>query len=293
MEPMNGQGSSQWLQDRGWICPWVFWEGDFVNNDRLWKDLETLGLAEAKVHDETWLMFSPCSILEQSIGSIEEELLKSRNPSASHEAFSCLDIGCGSGRDLAWLLSRISTTGSPLWQAAAVDASDGAVKRTRALCDDMGLSKQLLGSINAKILANGQWKLVEKGNPGLTTVNPKKKSQFMPGHPTENFFSQIVQRDVNSCIPQQYDLIITIRFLVRSLLPQIPLLLKPGGYMILSHFVEHDQYTYDQPRLDHRLQVNELANLYGAMPGMTIIVDEIEEVEDGRPVNSVIVRKEL
>jgi SAM-dependent methyltransferase len=294
MEPLNARGSTQWLHDRGWICPWVFWEGDFLENDQLWNDLQALGWAEAsaKSDSHSWLMFNPCPILESSIGDIEEKLRKSRIPSMSHEAFSCLDIGCGSGRDLAWLLSRNSHTAHPMWQAVAVDSSYGAAKRTKAICDNMGLSAQLLSSINAKVLANGQWKLVEKGNPGMTTLDSKKKSNFIPGHPTVDFFSQIVQQKLNSCIPQQYDLIITIRFLVRSLLPQLPLLLKPGGYMILSHFVDHGQYTYDQPRPEHRLQLHELADLYGSMRGMSVIVDKLEEIEDGRPVNSVIIRKD-
>jgi SAM-dependent methyltransferase len=278
MEPLEHRGTaSQWLSERGWNCRWIFWEGDFVHNADLWNDLRSLGIAEDNASNQSWLLFNPCPILETSIDLVETEL---RN--VSSEPLSCLDIGCGSGRDLAWLLAR---------KTVAIDSSEGAVQRTRIICKNMAMANQLISGINAKVLVNGDWRLVEKGNPGLA-VKDGQTARLMPGYPTMQFFTQEIQRLLNHTIPRQYDMIITIRFLARAILPQLPQLLKPGGFLIISHFVDHKDYTYDQPRPEHRLQVNELASLYGSMPGISIIVDKIEHVEDGRPVNSFIMRKD-
>ncbi|KAH8550134.1 hypothetical protein BGW37DRAFT_93511 [Umbelopsis sp. PMI_123] len=286
MEPLNNRGTAaKWLSDRGWNCSWIFWEGDFIHNADLWNDLQTLGLAETNASNTSWLLFNPCPILETSIDHVETELSKT-----SHEPFSCLDIGCGSGRDLAWLLSRKTDTNIPVWQAVAIDSSEGAVQRTRTICKNMSMGNQLIGGINAKVLVNGDWRLVEKGNPGLA-VKDGQKERLMPGYPTLQFYTQEIQRLLNPDIPQQYDMIITIRFLARSILPELPQLLKPGGFLIISHFVDHEDFSYEQPRKDHRLQVNELSDFYGSIPGLSVVVDKIEHVEDGRPVNSFIVRK--
>lgn len=287
MEPLDHRGTaSQWLSERGWNCRWIFWEGDFIHNADLWNDLRSLGIAEDNASNQSWLLFNPCPILETSIDLIETELRK-----RSHELLSCLDIGCGSGRDLAWLLARKTEANTPIWQAVAIDSSEGAVQRTRIICKNMAMANQLISGINAKVLVNGDWRLVEKGNPGLA-VKDGQTARLMPGYPTMQFFTQEIQRLLNQDIPPQYDMIITIRFLARAILPQLPQLLKPGGFLIISHFVDHEDYTYDQPRPEHRLQVNELAKLYGSMPGISIIVDKLEHVEDGRPVNSFIMRKD-
>ncbi|KAJ2956414.1 hypothetical protein NQZ79_g7723 [Umbelopsis isabellina] len=294
MEPSDAKGATQWLFDRGWNCPWVFWEGDFDQNVNLWTDLASLQLAESTCSDQSWLMFNPAPILEESIHWIERSLKSDAKGSESPEMLSCLDIGCGSGRDLAWLLSRKAVDGSPIWRATAVDSSHGATNRTSAICENMGLSGQLDGALNAKVAANGLWRLLKRETPNLQ-VNSVAKKGGKPtaaiGENTLDFFSETVQQQISGNIPPQHDLIITIRFLVRSILPRLPNLLKPGGYIIISHFVDHENYEYDQPRQDHRLEMNELRDLFSSLEGMSVVVDKIEQIEDGRPVNSIIIRK--
>jgi SAM-dependent methyltransferase len=295
MEPLDAKGATQWLFDRGWNCPWVFWEGDFDQNVELWTDLASLQLAESTPNEQSWLMFNPAPILEESIASIEQSLKSRTNNSELQKRLSCLDIGCGSGRDLAWLLSRKAVDGSPIWRATAVDSSHGATNRTSTICENMGLSDQLDGAVNAKVAANGLWRLLKRDDPNKqvnTTVKKGGKPIAAIGDDTIDFFSKTVQQQINNTIPPKHDLIITIRFLVRPILPYLPNLLNPGGYIIISHFVDHEEYEYDQPRQDHRLEVDELRNLFGSMNGMSIVVDKIEQIEDGRPVNSIIIRKE-
>lgn len=279
-----------WLQQHGWQCPWVFHEDELLN-DTFWVDACRQGWAQDLEKSiipnnrawpgKPWLLFQPCPFLANQIDRIEQSLSNSKPPGT---LLKCLDIGCGSGRDVAWLLSR------PLsrWKVYAIDSLRGAVERTAALASNMGVDDRLTVT-QAKITAEGSWKTLDgsssNNNEELSTTAPQdKRVRFSPGIPTEAFFSRLLGSE------QKFDMILTIRFLVRALLPQLPSLLNVGGFLVISHFVEDGVHQYDQPRMDHRLRLGELAELFSAMPGTEVIVDIIEEIEDGRPVNSVIVQ---
>ncbi|KAI9477136.1 hypothetical protein BDB00DRAFT_859344 [Zychaea mexicana] len=282
---------SQWLIERGWQCPYVFREDD----DTFWTAVEQYSQPTTP---KPWLLFRPCPFLMQHINWIEKQTQQHR----------CLDIGCGSGRDVAWLLSR-----QPLWNVYALDSLKGAVERTHQLTKNMGVHDRLVECLQAKITSEGKWKTFDEDSPAVTAKNnttatagtsptsgttttinntiaitngdiDDKSRRFSPGVSTDTFF-----QDKLGC--SQFDLILTIRFLVRSLLPQLPQLLAVGGYLVISHFVEDGVHEYEQPRKDHRLQLGELAALYGSMANIEIVVDVIEQIEDGRPVNSVVIKR--
>ncbi|KAI8384593.1 uncharacterized protein BYT42DRAFT_612282 [Radiomyces spectabilis] len=308
VEPLETQGCSSWLQEQGWQCPWVFWEGDCSAG--FWTAARQAGWA-SDANDtpsdlpKPWLLFRPCPFLAQHIDRIERDL------GSHHSALACLDIGCGSGRDAAWLLSR--PIGS--WRVTAVDSLKHALQRTEALTTHLGVRDRLDHVVHAKIMADGAWKSIDTDKPAMPAIltqqdketEPchdtkqhqflKKKATFSPGIPTSEFFGQLSSSSSFSPSSRtatsgyaKYDLILTIRFLVRSLLPQLPDLLNIGGFLVISHFVD-DGSEYDQPRKDHRLAVGELSSLYGSMAHMEVVMDVIETIEDGRPVNSVIIRK--
>ena len=147
--------------------------------------------------------------------------------------------------------------------------------------------------MQAKIMADGGWKTFDGDDENMAASissatrdrgNSNKAKRFSPGIPSDAFF-----KDKLEC--GQFDLILTIRFLVRPLLPLLPKLLAVGGYLVISHFVEDGVHTYDQPRKDHRLQLGELAELYGSMDNVEVVTDVLEQIEDGRPINSVIIKK--
>lgn len=262
VEPAHVRGECvPWLEERGWQCPWVFYEDD----EELWTADTTM--IEHGPPSQRWLLFQPCPFLARHIDLIESRLNGGKK--------TCLDIGCGSGRDVAWLMA------SKGWHVYALDSSNGAVERTQALAEHMGVKDHLVKTMQAKVMADGGWKSFDetKGGEGISL---SKEQQYSPGMPVDQFF-----RDKMGC--NQYDMVVTIRFLVRSLLPQLPDLLKPGGMLVISHFVDDGVHEYDQPRKSHRLQLGELAELYGQRQDLEILVDVIEEIEDGRPVNSIIV----
>ncbi|KAF7730302.1 hypothetical protein EC973_002546 [Apophysomyces ossiformis] len=285
VEPLGHRGCASWLIDQGWQCPWIFWEGDCSSS--FWAEACAAGWAEEAPEktmtqpqqrpQRPWLLFSPCPFLEANMDRIEQDL-------AGRNDLRCLDIGCGSGRDTAWILSRARP-----WTITALDSLRGAVERTEALTAHLG-SRDRLKVVQAKIMANGAWKDIKhvpsgeeekegKAGTGLDRLE-QKRQRFSPGVSTTEFFGA-----------EQFDLVLTIRFLVRSLLPQLPQLLRVGGYLVISHFVEDGVHTYDQPRKDHRLALGELRKLYESMENMQVLVDVIEEIEDGRPVNSVVIKR--
>eukprot|EP00667_Euglena_gracilis_P015172 EG_transcript_15749 len=83
------------------------------------------------------------------------------------------------------------------------------------------------------------------------------------------------------------DLVVCIRFLLRSSFPKIAAVLRPGGHLLYSHFLEGCAKPRD-PR--HLLRRGELAAAFGAV-GFTVLQDSEGAIEDGRPVCNFIAMK--
>src|SRR6266498_1763193 len=142
LEPHDNIGIARnFLKDQGWNVPWIFVEGE-----ELWKVSRELGILEERNEidhndddenndDDTekglnlysnrlgWTLFQPSPFLMNTIDFIEESL---KQLSLNHN-FNCLDVACGSGRDVAWLSSRQNVD----WHITAIDAMSGALDRTR------------------------------------------------------------------------------------------------------------------------------------------------------------------
>ncbi|ORZ03051.1 S-adenosyl-L-methionine-dependent methyltransferase [Syncephalastrum racemosum] len=253
--PFSNHPALTWLPEHGWDCTWVF----DASQPPFWEAAEMYGLV-CRGPDEgpPALLFRPCPFLAAQLPLIQA--------AKNGTSLSCLDIGCGSGRDTAYLLTRG-------WHVDAIDSLPNAVERTLQLATHMRVHAKL-EAWQVKIMANGAWHEQKNMREGIP-----KEERFAPGVPMDVYFSG-----------KQYDLVLTIRFLVKTLLPDLPRLVKPGGYLLISHFVE-DGSEYRQPRKEHRVQLNELSSLYGAQKDLEVVIDVIEKIEDGRPVNSVLIRK--
>ncbi|RUS19197.1 hypothetical protein BC937DRAFT_87849 [Endogone sp. FLAS-F59071] len=340
VEPKESRDFAAWLVKKGWCVPWVLREED----ETVWREANEFGMLwtergptkvqhegilavserdpqcvlDLSIPPEPWLLFHPCPFLASNIVFIERSLALRHPPlqqssSTEFRPWRCLDIGCGSGRDITWLLSRSEAR----WTATALDAWTGAVERTRALFESMKFGGRVECLAQAKVMADGGWRLISpaqrpaeaqqqeldgvdknappvladtrssNSNPNISAT-PSKKEIFSPGLPTSTFFSHLFPN--NSSSPT-FDLILTIRFLSRPLLPHLSQLLAPGGFLLVSHFVDDPNYEYDTPRPEHRLRRGELAEIYGALEGLEIVIDKVDKVEDGRPVNSVLVKR--
>jgi hypothetical protein len=87
-------------------------------------------------------LFSPSSFLEEQISRIESTLTNSN--------YWMCDIGCGSGRDLAWILARNS-----YWSVCGVDDWYGALERTSQLLNSRQFPSNRARLIRAQFKSNG------------------------------------------------------------------------------------------------------------------------------------------
>lgn len=285
LEPLDSKGCASWLTEHGWQVPWVFWEGQLE-----WNDM-TPWIAP-KTEEKKWLLFQASPFLQKQIKAIEESLPQDR-------PWQFLDIGCGSGRDVGYILAR-----GKQWQGSAFDSMPGALIRTDALVKNLQVAQKVRALAQARLMHNGQWKLISSAwldnmrTTGVEDIDEKMKrldmSKLENGRPEELSFSELY----DSILPanatdrsNKFDLVLNVRFLSRPFLHLVPELLNIGGYFLISHFLHDGVHEYQHPKRTSRLELNEISDLFNSMENMEIVTDAIEESEDGRPMNSVLVRR--
>lgn len=92
------------------------------------------------------------------------------------------------------------------------------------------------------------------------------------------------------CPPGSFDLICVARYLHRPLFPHIRRIMGQGGVLIYQTFMQGcEQTAIGRPRNPNfLLRPGELADTFA---DMDILLDEVEILEDGRPVSAFICRK--
>ncbi|PKK60226.1 hypothetical protein RhiirC2_871010 [Rhizophagus irregularis] len=284
LEPHDNAGITQKLLiDQGWNVPWIFVEGE-----ELWEVSRELGILE-EIDDGPnnefknrlkWTLFQPSPFLVRTIDRIEESL---KHLSSNH-VVNCLDIACGNGRDAAWLSSRQTID----WRVTAVDAMSVALDRTRQLASDLDVLFKIQ-TFHAKIMVDGSVKRYQESLSSQTSMKDGDGASEMIK--TRPKFDNIPEKEIEF-LNKEYDLVISIRFLRREFLSNMASLVKPRGFLLISTFVNDGRHTYKNPRSNsHRLELGELATKF--RKGFEIINDEIELIEDGRPVNSFLARKKI
>ncbi|MEN9503745.1 MAG: hypothetical protein RI964_3030 [Pseudomonadota bacterium] len=85
----------------------------------------------------------------------------------------------------------------------------------------------------------------------------------------------------------QFDLICVVRYLHRPLFPWLKRILKPGGIFIQQTFMQGCE-QFGSPRNPHfLLKPGELADVFASAE---ILLNEVDYLEDGRPVSAFIAR---
>ncbi|CAG8634114.1 13117_t:CDS:1 [Funneliformis caledonium] len=282
LEPHDHKGVAQKLLiDQGWKVPWIFVEGE-----ELWKVSRELGILEEHANNNGnntenesnlsnrhgWVLFQPSPFLMNNIDFIENSL----KTLSSNHVFNCLDVACGSGRDVAWLSSRQTVD----WRTTAIDAMSGALDRTRRLASRSGVLNKIQ-TVHVKIMTNGSVKKYQEFPPG-DDVSGKVE--------TRTKLDNSIKENQIEFLKKKYDLVLSIRFLNREFLPTMANLVKPDGFLLISTFVNDGEHTYKNPQSNsHRLELGELDIKF--QKEFEVIKDEIELIEDGRPVNSFLARK--
>lgn len=244
--------------------------------------------------------------------------------SSSSPPFSCLDIGCGSGRDLGWFLRS-----SPLWHGTGIDVSSDLLSRAHGLATTLGVEQRLATHVARINQATGEWRV---GEEKITPPKSKKQRQADGGDgvgggdgdgdgasastpANASGLSGAAQRRenrrlkdalaaakaaaaVNVSVPfltREYDLILMVRFLSRAFFRlHLNRLLKPGGYFLLSTFIDEDGYVFESPlNPEFRIAGTSEVEKWAREAGLEVIVNQIGRCEDGRPISECLLRKPI
>eukprot|EP01062_Namystynia_karyoxenos_P038147 TRINITY_DN27714_c0_g1_i2.p1 TRINITY_DN27714_c0_g1~~TRINITY_DN27714_c0_g1_i2.p1 ORF type:complete len:360 (+),score=84.44 TRINITY_DN27714_c0_g1_i2:69-1082(+) len=148
-----------------------------------------------------------------------------------------LDVGCGQGRDMAFL-------GQRGWQVHGVDNRAPLLRSAEELC------------------------LRFAGRQAETKCCDLKKEWPYP--------------------PGLFDLVICVRFLLRSCLGAIRDAVRPGGFILYSHFIDGVQHIGTPKSPHHYLQHGELHRVF---VGWEILKHKRAFLDDGRPLVDFLARR--
>ena len=87
---------------------------------------------------------------------------------------------------------------------------------------------------------------------------------------------------------ESFDLICIMRYLHRPLYPHLQRLLKPNGFFIQQTFMQGCEKFGSPKNPNFLLRYNELASIFS---GNNILLDDIVQLDDGRPVSAFIARR--
>ncbi|EPX71508.1 uncharacterized protein SOCG_01725 [Schizosaccharomyces octosporus yFS286] len=269
IDEKEGGSCSEQLQQKGWKI-----EGSIRASTELWQWIEQNGMIEQG--ESKRLLFDPSPHLKENISMIEGNLRKS-------EA-RVLDVGCGSGRDLAWLCSRESKI---RYKVTAVDAEKRAIYRFSSLFETLGLEDHIEHKQIAKMDSVGKWKCYNMEGKRDINIPDLSTSDLMKFFETSSTTKPGKQ-------DEKYDLVVQIRFLHRLLLTQTDQLLCDDGFLFLCTFVNDGIHDYEYPKgQEHRLELGEAAQLIrSSSPSMKILKEEVGFIEDGRPVQVLLAQKQ-
>merc|ERR1711879_371428 len=93
---------------------------------------------------------------------------------------------------------------------------------------------------------------------------------------------------------KEYDLILCIRFLERSLLQHLwkmGKMMKQNGYLMMVQFMEGCEKWGHPKNKNRMLKAGELKQVFGDQEKFRIVVDGVIKSEDGRPMQAFLCQK--
>ncbi|KAJ9082994.1 hypothetical protein DSO57_1039165 [Entomophthora muscae] len=263
---------ARFIQEKGWSVSHIF-----IGSSQFWAEAEVIGASVPlpAPYLPLKLLFSPAPFLSQWFEYIEETLAKSELPLKS-TVRTCIDVGCGSGRDLGWV-GFLKTD----WNLVGLDCVEKTLNRAQKLLKNLGVSRERVCFLQAKFLTSG----------GIQIFSGASKKVVSS---TEDML-EIATKEISlNALSLKYDLVLCIRCLQRESFVHLRNLVRPGGFLLFSTFVDgYSEYPYDHPSVESgmRLRRKELDESFGESFGFRVISDVIEVIEDGRPVNSFLAQK--
>jgi SAM-dependent methyltransferase len=160
---------------------------------------------------------------------------------------SALDVGCGSGRDAAYLACHG-------WDVLAVDRDPGLVAK-------------------AELLGN-------RGDQGGFTAAGVRRGRVRGSVRT---LGADLREDEAWLRGNAADLLVVVRFLRRGVLELLPCAVKGAGFVVVEHFLTGCEAFGGPMKRSQMLDRGELGRLFGGA-GFVVHVEEEVKLADGRPV---------
>ena len=233
------------LSLRGWRLDGVIEVPTDDSANSIWSHVEKLQILGTG-EEGTELMFRPSPVLGEWIDFIEQSLLLK-------QTLTMVDIGCGSGRDMGFLISRPRG-----WHVIGLDSWQKSLVRAQSLVKSINPSPHLSTFLHAEILDDG-------------TILPLSPSQLV--------------KDV--------DLVVISRFFRRELFRRLHEYIARGGFLVFSHFTEGlgpGGKEYETPPREKRVRRGEVEEILGGIEGWEVLQAKDASSEDGRPMWDVVAR---
>ncbi|KAN0063029.1 hypothetical protein ACQY0O_004192 [Thecaphora frezii] len=282
-----------------------------IRADDFWPQIQALGLLRScapseirgrveSLDDWPQLLFRPSNAVRRLVQS---DLFDQAQPADRSTATmrSVLDLGCGAGRDLAWILygpAHRGTDGSRSanrWHGVGLDNWKAVLTRTELLMQDLKLMVGTDGSsgcqalVWAKCTDQGHLEPLVGSGKGRPAALPAQNDQEAAAWAT---FDRVGLSPLSSQAAHRasgppstpgeggsmgtFDLVLSIRFYPSTLLARLRPLVRPDGAILVSHFtvVSEDERSelvqrtdgpfvidYDSPGLEGRLGVRDADEL--------------------------------
>ncbi len=272
------------------------------------------------------LLFRPSNAVRRTVLQLEAK------PQVDSSPRRVLDLGCGAARDLAWILHGSRTRNAAAssrvaWTGVAIDNWKAALRRGEQLMDDLHLdpsaSQPQPATQSSPICEKLLWAKCTDLGELEPLVGTGKGRSIRSAAEDADLWNEYVQVGLGPLLPSgdgidkdnpqaQFDLILCVRFHPRALLPRLDRLVRPGGVILLSHFVTlsdaerdvamqahpHATLDYDSPPHEGRIQPGEAEALVDAWNRLadspytwTVAESVLEPIEDGRIIKSLALCK--
>jgi SAM-dependent methyltransferase len=251
-------------------------------NATLWSEAQRLGLV-ALGDDRTPLkppdlLFEPSELVRQVFAY--REGCVSRGQSTT-----LLDLGCGAGRDLAWIVR--AETDHP-WRVSGMDHILSIIRRARMLAHEFQLDGRQGSGIEAFVQAQSNADGTLQALPFTTSASATSSLQDF----------------ARSQLPHsQFDVLLMVRFFHLALLKRLPELTRVGSLIAVAHFttVSADDevldrstimFDYQAPMQDKRFEKEHVEYLLHVWTyrgtSWRIVRHHVMPCEDGRPLRNII-----
>ena len=244
----SGLPVAGFLSLRGWRVDGVIEVGTDESAKEIWSAAEKLGVLGTG-REGAELMFKPSPILGEWIDFIEQSL-------SLKERLTMVDIGCGSGRDMGFLVSRERE-----WSVIGIDNWRKALARAGVL---------------------------------VKSINSSRTSMFHHAEVREDGTIIALPAKTNSPEPpvKDVDLVVISRFFQRELFKKLHHYIAPQGFLVFSQFMDPPEggKDYETPPKERRVQKGQVEEILEGIDGWEVLQTRDSTSEDGRPMWSVVAR---